>query len=118
MAKVLTTAQIEALKDQGAEIVSETEIRSVTLDEIVVEQFRRIADANAELAKKQDTEIVGAINELTRVSAGSREPLGHVIEALREAVQSGFVRLGYTHTVERNSRGLITRIKSTPDSLA
>ena len=112
MPRVLTTAQLEVLRESGAEIISEPEKREVTLSglEAVVDQLRAIAEASHEIAKKRHDELVRAIEKLAESDKGP--DIGPAIESLRSAVTQP--RVAYTHKIERDMRGQIESIASTP----
>ena len=119
MPRVLTTAEIERLRESGTEFHSQTEKRQVTLDGIdaLVEQLQAIARASQAIAQKRHDELVRAVESLKKLDRGV--DLIPVIESLKAAIPKPVERVAYTHEVERNQRdGLITRIRSTPDSTA
>jgi len=112
--KVWTKQELEDLREEGAEITVEVPKRDVTLNglELVVDELKKISEANQLIAQKRHDDIVEAINNLASASGTDMMPL---VEALKTAMQPP-EKVSYTHEIERNANrgGVITKIISTP----
>ena len=116
MPRVLTTAEIERLRESGTEFHSQTEKRQVTLDGIdaLVEQLQAIAQASQAIAQKRHDELVRAIESLKKLDRGV--DFTAAIESLKTAIARPQERVAYVHEIERNQRdGLIKKITSVPE---
>jgi hypothetical protein len=121
MVKILSATDLALLREGGASVSHEKREVSVDGLSLLVEQMRRVAEANETIARKRNDDLLAAVTRLTEVIQAKEskdvdlKPLVEAVGGLKQTVEvQPHGPVTYRLDVERDQRQLLTSATFTP----
>jgi len=118
---VIKSKDISVLRGKGVSLTPEVREVQVGGLEALVEQMRRVAEANEVISRKRNDDLLAAVTRLTEVIQAKEskdvdlKPLVEAVSGLKQTVEvQPHAPVAYRLDVERDQRQLLTSATFTP----